>query len=84
MNILNSIKKTDGMTDATIGLFRALAGDANNWHGEPLIDITPSQRGNLTDLKKRGLINTYRADGCDWCQFTCDGELLAKDLGFDL
>jgi hypothetical protein len=35
------------MTDATIAFnFRALAGDANNWHGEPLIDITPSQRGN--------------------------------------
>ena len=73
------------MTPKTLKLFTALAADADNWGGETLLDgnvpIGPSEKGNLTDLKKQGLIQTYSEDGDTWCIFTEAGKQLAAELG---
>ena len=68
----------------SLNLFIALASDADNWNGQPLIDITKEQRGNLSDLKKKGLITTFRDDGCDWADFTDDGIALAAKHGISI
>lgn len=68
----------------SLNLFIALASDADNWNGQPLIDITKEQRGNLSDLKKKGLITTFRDDGCDWADFTDDGIALAAEHGISI
>ena len=68
----------------SLNLFIALASDADNWNGQPLIDITKEQRGNLSDLKKKGLITTFRDDGCDWADFTDDGIALAAEHGINV
>lgn len=68
----------------SLNLFIALASDADNWSGQPLIDITKEQRGNLSDLKKKGLITTFRDDGCDWADFTDEGIALAAEHGISI
>jgi len=70
------------MTPNTEKLFKELAEDAANWSGTPLLDITAAQRGNLTDLKKLGLVTTWRDEGCDWVDFTDAGKALAAEMGF--
>lgn len=69
----------------SLDLFAMMWLDAPNWSGTPLIggnfDITKEERGNLTDLKRRGLLTTSRdEDGNIWVEFTEDGEALAADL----
>jgi hypothetical protein len=71
------------MTPATEKLFKELADDAGNWSGTPLLDISSAQRGNLTDLKKLGLVTTWRDEGCDWVNFTDAGKALAAEMGFE-
>lgn len=44
-----------------------------NWNGTPLLSITKEQRGNLSDLKKKGLLKTFKDEGCDWVTFTDEG-----------
>lgn len=65
-------------------LFKALANDANNWSGSPLVDISKDQRWNLTDLKKKGLLETWTDEGCTWCNFTAAGIELAKTFGIEI
>jgi hypothetical protein len=65
------------MTPETLSLFVALWTDAPNWSGEPMLDITKEQRGNLTDLKKRGLVTTFKSEGCEWVKFTETGREFA-------
>lgn len=72
------------LTAASQSLFIALASDANNWSGQPLVDISTSQRGNLTDLKKNGLLTTFRYEGCDFADFTDAGKALAADHGIKI
>ena len=72
------------ISNDSLNLFIALASDADNWSGQPLIDITKEQRGNLSDLKKKGLITTFRDDGCDWADFTDDGIALAAEHGISI
>lgn len=72
------------MTAQSLALFLDFAADAPNWNNQPLVDITAEQRGNLTDLKKRNLITTFRDEGCDWVIFTQAGIELAAKHGFDL
>lgn len=69
------------LTAASLNLFKDLAEDASNWNGTPLLDITSAQRGNLTDLKKNGLVETFKDEGCDWVSFTDAGEAFAAELG---
>lgn len=75
---------TSNLTQDSLNLFLTLADDAANWCGQPLIDITKEQRGNLTDLKKKNLITTFRDEGCDWANFTAEGIALAAANGIEI
>ena len=72
------------LTAASQSLFITLASDAGNWGGQPLVDISTSQRGNLTDLKKNGLLTTFRYEGCDFADFTTAGKALAAEHGINI
>jgi hypothetical protein len=72
------------LTTASQSLFISLASDADNWGGQPLLDISASQRGNLTDLKKNGLLTTFRDEGCDWVIFTDAGREFAAANGIEI
>jgi len=72
------------LTPASKKLFTSLAEDAVNWGGEPLLDITAEQRGNLSDLKKHGLLKTFRCDGNDWVRFTEVGIEFAEANGIEI
>lgn len=66
------------MTEATERLFRDIFADQYNWSGTPpcFNHITAATRGNLTDLKKRGLVTTFRSDGEEWIEITEAGNAL--------
>jgi hypothetical protein len=69
----------DNISPASALLLFDLINDAPNWNGQPLIDITKEQRGNLTDLKRRGLLKTFTEEGCQFAIFTEIGiEVAAK------
>ncbi len=62
------------LTPATRDLLEKLVKDAGNWGGTPMLGgnftFTAEMRGNLTHLKRAGLLTTFRSDGCDWVNFT--------------
>lgn len=71
------------LTESTKNLFVELVKDAPNWSGTPLFQGTKSQQGNLTDLKKNGLITTQQDSDnsrCFWVYFTDAGKKYAIDL----
>lgn len=72
------------LTAASLALFLDLADDAGNWSGSPLVDISNSERGNLTHLKREGLITTMESDGFVHASFTPTGAKLAAEHGIDL
>lgn len=72
------------MTEATAKLFDELAADAGNWSGTPEVWITRAQRGNLTDLKARGLLTTFPYNGGTWAAFTTAGLKLARERGHNM
>jgi hypothetical protein len=74
---------TTSLTASTISLFVELVNDAPNWSGNPLLDITKEQRGNLTQLKQAGVVETFKADGDQWVRFTEAGMLMAEQMGLD-
>ena len=80
--------KETGLTNESDKFFRELAEDAVNWNGSPLLDgnvrTNKALRGNVTDLKKKGLITTELDEGNTWVYFTDKGRELAEDLGIDL
>ena len=65
-------------------LFMALVKDAGNWNGQPLLDISKEERGNVTQLKRAGLITTEKDEGNVWVQFTEAGKAFAVKLGATL
>jgi hypothetical protein len=71
------------MTDETAKLFRSIVEDLPNWTGTtPCFNhLNAARRGNLTDLKKLGLVTTFRNDGDDWIELTAAGEQHAHALG---
>jgi hypothetical protein len=69
------------LTEASLALFIAYAKDAGNWSGTPMIGGSAADRGNLTDLKKKGLVTTFRDEGCDFVCFTDEGIKLAAAHG---
>jgi hypothetical protein len=71
------------LTSESEKLFRSLVDDAGNWSGTPIVEVSLAQRGNLTDLKKAGLLTTQTDRGCVFAYFTADGVELAKELGLD-
>ena len=76
---------TTTLTPDSESLFRAYAEDAENWGGAPCvganIDHTQADNGNLTDLKKKGLLVTQHSDGEEWIFFTDAGVDLIKEMG---
>lgn len=68
-------------------LFLAYAEDAGNWSGNPLVGGnvggSKEDRGNLTQLKKAGLITTWVDEGQTWIDFTDEGKALAKENGIE-
>lgn len=74
----------DSLTPESRRLFLDLVKDSFEWSGVPLLDITREQRGNLTDLKRCGLIKTETDEGHTWCYFTTLGREAARLLGYEL
>ena len=76
------------LTDASKALFVAYANDAGNWNGTPMVGGnvggSKEDRGNLTDLKRKGLLTTFRDEGLDWVSFTDAGLDYAKSIGIEL
>lgn len=72
------------MTPATERLFRDLVEWAPDWSGQPLVEITKEERGNLTDLKQRNLLVTHAdPDGGTFAAFTTEGIDLAVSMGYE-
>ncbi len=73
------------ITDESMRVFLAYAKDAANWSGTPLVGGnvggTKEERGNLTQLKRAGLIKTNRLNGEMWISFTDAGKTLAAEHG---
>ena len=69
------------LTETSWKLFEALAGDAADWDGTPVWDYGHDRKlcGNLTDLKKKGLVATSVEEGTEWVHFTELGAALAQD-----
>ena len=77
----------DNITSNSLALFLALAGDAGNWEGHPMTELTKETRGNLTQLKRAGLLVTWTDEdyrGCVFVRFTDSGKALAREHGIDL
>jgi hypothetical protein len=76
------------ITERSLEVFRAYAQDAGNWSGTPLVGGnvggSTEDRGNLTQLKRAGLIETFRSDGETWVMFTEAGIALARSLGIEI
>lgn len=105
-NQMNSITETftlEGkrheitLTEQSRELFFDYLKDACNWSGEPLVGGNvgrkPSNKGNLTDLKRKGLVTTWAEDygdqplgarPCSWLKFTTLGYAYAKHTLDDL
>lgn len=76
------------LTEASKSLFIRYAKDAGNWSGTPLVGGnvggSKEDRGNLTDLKKNGLITTFHDEGHIWISFTDAGREYAASLGITI
>lgn len=76
------------ITATSLELFLAYARDAGNWSGTPLVGGNvgggKEERGNLTQLKRAGLITTFRDGGDTWVDFTPRGIAAAAEHGVDL
>ena len=77
---------SNDLTPASAALFEALAKDACNWSDQPMIgpgsnvSTDLSSRGNITDLKRKGLIVTVQDGGCTFVCFTEAGAELATKM----
>ena len=71
------------ITDESLRVFLAYAKDACNWGGAPLVGGNvggdKAERGNLTQLKRAGLIETSIDCGDVFIFFTAAGEALAAE-----
>jgi len=79
---------TINITEASKALFVAYAKDAGNWGGCPLVGAnvggSKEERGNLTQLKRAGLVITTHADGEKWVEFTPAGRAYTVSLGITI
>lgn len=79
---------TQKITDQSKALFLAYAKDAPNWNGTPMVGGnvggSKEERGNLTQLKRAGLITTFSEEGCLWVEFTTAGKEYAASLGVSI
>ena len=78
------------ITELSKEIFKAYAKDAGNWAGEPMVGgnvrfgTEKEDRGNLTQLKRAGLITTFVDEGDTFIQFTEAGREYAKGLGVEV
>lgn len=76
------------LTQRTQDLFLAYARDAANWSGTPLVGGnvggSKEDRGNLTQMKRAGLVTTFEEEGCTWIKFTPAGVALAKSADVEI
>ncbi|OHU57128.1 hypothetical protein BKG82_13150 [Mycobacteroides chelonae] len=81
------------ITSGSLDLFLGYAADAGNWSGTPPLGGggggTKEARGNITQLKRAGLIETFIDEGGDggdetWVRFTTDGRALAALHGIEI
>jgi hypothetical protein len=76
---------TVNITDTSKAVFTMYYNDAGNWGGTPGVGLnvggSKEERGNLTQLKQAGLIETYTDEGIVWVVFTDAGLSYAKELG---
>ena len=77
------------ITEQSKALFLAYAKDAGNWNGMPLVGSVHvgnarEDRGNLTQLKRAGLVVTEKEPGYTWLMFTNEGIEFAAQNGIDL
>ncbi len=72
-----------GLTTASLALFKSLVEDAPNWSGTPAAWVSAAERGNLTDLKVKGLLTTFVDNGDPFAEFTDAGKAFAAELGYD-
>ena len=65
------------LTEASEKLLADIAGDTGNWNGCPMVYgnvcRTKADLGNLTDLKKKGILETFKDEGIEWICFTDEG-----------
>ena len=80
--------QTIQITEQSMALFLAYANDADNWGGIPCVGCnvggSKEDRGNLTQLKKAGLIETWTDEGNTWIKFTKEGKQLAAQNGIEI
>jgi len=76
--------QTNDLTIDSKNLFISLVNDAPNWSDTPMFKGDQHQAGNLTDLKRKGLIKTFADCGCIFVVFTELGIKYANELGLDL
>lgn len=76
------------ITQTSLTAFLAYAKDAGNWNGAPLVGGNvggnAQERGNLTQLKQAGLVETFKDDGQLWLKFTTAGAHLAASHGVQI
>ena len=83
------------LTTASLALFADFCEDAQNWGGKPLVNgnvsVDKARQGNLTDLKMKGLLNTYEDADKDsygnplfWVVFTDFGRAFAESQGITI
>jgi hypothetical protein len=79
---------TKQLTEKSLALLLRFGRDAGNWGGTPLVggnfEMTRAMKGNLTDLKKAGLVTT-EPDGdrrdLSWLRFTAEGLAVLAEHG---
>jgi hypothetical protein len=83
----DTMTKKFAITETSLKVFKMYADDAGNWSGTPLVGGnvggTKEERGNLTQLKKAGLIETFESDGHKWLSFTEAGFHYACEVSPD-
>lgn len=92
VRVARSYAKSVGLTPASEEVFKEFLYDAPNWSGTPWvsggnIELTKEQRGNLSDLVKKGLVEIKEADMGDgrtmsYVKFTENGKRVAEGFGF--
>lgn len=88
MTVQHSLSN-DQMSKDCLDFFKEYAQDAGNWGGSPLvggnIPTTPQDKGYITDLKKKGYINTWQeTKALIWMEFTEKGKELAAIFGIEI
>lgn len=70
------------LTQSSRQLFEQIVKDLTNWSGaSPCFNyITAQGRGNLTDLKRKGLVTTFKVEGEEWIKLTQAGKELAEKI----